>query len=92
MRQVILDSRHVSALVHSPMFSQLFPGVVPQRIPRTSCCGGQQEAYQDIKSMLLSMSEQQARRVAAALGIPPGTQMVVRLVTRSRVDSRTYLV
>jgi hypothetical protein len=42
--------------------------------------------------MLLSMSEQQARRVAAALGIPPGTQMVVRLVTRSRVDSRTYLV
>jgi len=92
MRQIILDNRHVSALVSSPVFRALFPGVNPQPIPRTSCCGRSSEAYQDVKQLLLGMSEEQARKVATAVGIPQGTRMVVRLVTRNRADTRTYTI
>lgn len=92
MRQVVLDNRHVAALVTSPQFRILFPGVIPRNVPYVPCCGKPPEMYYDVKRLLLGMSNEQAVRVATAVGIPRNTQLVVRLVSKSRVDTRTFQI
>ena len=89
-RCVTLDSAHIDALVANRSFSQLFPGMVVNRQASQSCCGQAVEYFRDVKQRLLGMSGEQARRVAAAIGIQPNTRMTVRVVYKNRVDTRSF--
>jgi hypothetical protein len=91
-RRVVLDSQHVAAIAAGSVFRRLFPGVVVDVRRVSACCGMAAESGNDVKRVLLRMSEAQARLVAAAVGIPAGSDMVVRLVDGRRVDSRTFAV
>lgn len=87
---ITLDGQHLQALVSHPSFRALFPGVGVSRAQVASCCGRQLSSHADLRAALLSMSERQADRVKAALGVPLSTPLTVRLVTRDRVQTRTF--
>jgi hypothetical protein len=89
---VNVDGAHIAALLRTPQFRQLFPNITPVLTTTPPCCGMAIDLYSGIKRSMLGMSDEQARMVARALGIPPKTPMTIRVASKHRVDSRTFMV
>lgn len=92
MRRVVLDNWRISTFINSNEFRNIFPGLSTTSRPVKSCCNSKPDAYGDLKRRFISMSNEQAIRVARAVGIPVNTEMVVRLVEGNRVTTRSFNV
>lgn len=92
MRRIILDNWRIATFIRSKEFNNIFPGVNTNFSPVKGCCNRTADTYGNLKRRLVSMSNEQAVKVARAMGIPVNTELVVRLVDGRRVTSRSFIV